>query len=65
MAGDVSTGYLSRNGVRVPLPYTSGLLADFMREIREMEEEFAVRCGARPSAVEGDGTVAVPPVSVC
>ncbi|MFB7665011.1 hypothetical protein ACFC1R_13815 [Kitasatospora sp. NPDC056138] len=44
-AGDVRTGYLSCNGERVVLQHCSRLLADFVRTIRQLEEDFAARCG--------------------
>ncbi|GAB2693713.1 hypothetical protein GCM10010442_09190 [Kitasatospora kifunensis] len=53
-AGDVlRTGYLSCNGERVVLRHCSRLLADFLRTIRQIEENFAARIGAEPAAVEG------------
>lgn len=47
-AGDVRVGYLSCNGERVVLQHCSRLLADFLRTIRQLEEDFAARCGADP-----------------
>ncbi|MGK4584768.1 hypothetical protein [Kitasatospora sp. HPMI-4] len=44
-AGDVRTGYLSCNGERVVLQDCSRLLADFVRKIRRIEEDFIARCG--------------------
>lgn len=46
-AGDVRTGYLSCNGERVVLRHCSRHLADFLRTIRQLEEDFASRCGAQ------------------
>ncbi|MFI6443889.1 hypothetical protein [Kitasatospora sp. NPDC050543] len=48
-AGDVRTGYLSGNGERVVLQHCSRLLADFLRTIRQIEEDFTARCGAEPA----------------
>ncbi|MEU8512733.1 hypothetical protein AB0C76_14255 [Kitasatospora sp. NPDC048722] len=45
VAGDVSTGYLSRNGERVVLSYTSRPLADFVRKIGQLESDFTARIG--------------------
>ncbi|MDH6703741.1 hypothetical protein P3T27_000422 [Kitasatospora sp. MAA19] len=44
--GDVSTGYLSRNGERVVLSYTSRPLADLVRKISQLESDFATRIGS-------------------
>ncbi|MFJ2862887.1 hypothetical protein [Kitasatospora sp. NPDC087314] len=44
--GDVSTGYLSRNGERVVLSYTSRPLADLVRTISQLESDFATRIGS-------------------
>jgi hypothetical protein len=44
--GDVSTGYLSRNGERVVLAHTSRPLAELVRRIRQVEIDFATRIGA-------------------
>ncbi|MFH9349392.1 hypothetical protein [Kitasatospora sp. NPDC017646] len=44
--GDVSTGYLSRNGERVVLSHTSRPLADLVRKISQLENDFAARIGA-------------------
>lgn len=51
-AGDVRNGYLSCNGERVVLRHCSRLLADFVRTIRQLEENFATRSGADSAAVE-------------
>ncbi|GAA1233439.1 hypothetical protein GCM10009665_24650 [Kitasatospora nipponensis] len=55
-AGDVRTGYLSRNGERVVLAHTSRLLADFLRRIRQLESDFAARLGAHPFPVDEPGS---------
>lgn len=47
-AGDVRIGYLSCNGERVVLHHCSSYLADFLRTLRQLEEDFARRCGAEP-----------------
>ncbi|MER6302741.1 hypothetical protein ABT247_24750 [Kitasatospora sp. NPDC001539] len=44
--GDVSTGYLSRNGERTVLSHTSRPLADLVRRIGQLESDFAARIGA-------------------
>ncbi|MGW2370920.1 MULTISPECIES: hypothetical protein [Kitasatospora] len=44
--GDVSTGYLLRNGERVVLAHTSRPLADLVRKIGQLESDFAARIGA-------------------
>ncbi|MFD5611358.1 hypothetical protein [Kitasatospora sp. NPDC127060] len=44
--GDVTTGYLSRNGERVVLAHTSRPLADFVRKISQLESDFAARIGS-------------------
>lgn len=49
IAGDVRVGYLSCNGERVVLQHCSRLLADFVRTIRQLEEDFAARCGVDPA----------------
>ncbi|PYC68025.1 hypothetical protein C7C46_29665 [Streptomyces tateyamensis] len=51
-AGDVHTGYLSRNGERVVLAHTSRLLADFMRKVRQLESDFAARLNLHTSSAE-------------
>ncbi|WP_035793647.1 hypothetical protein [Kitasatospora mediocidica] len=51
-AGDVRTGYLSCNGERVPLPHTSCLLATFLRKIRRLESDLAMRISPAPFSVE-------------
>lgn len=52
-AGDVRTGYLSCNGERVVLRHCSRLLAEFLRTLRQIEENFAARIGTEPTALEG------------
>ncbi|MEV4615807.1 hypothetical protein AB0K43_24930 [Kitasatospora sp. NPDC049258] len=52
------TGYLFRNGERVVLSHTSRLLADFMRKMRQLENDFVVRLGARPFSAEEPGHLA-------
>ncbi|MDH6107806.1 hypothetical protein P3T36_006418 [Kitasatospora sp. MAP12-15] len=44
-AGDVRTGYLTCNGERVVLAHCSRLLADLLRTIRQLEQDFAAQCG--------------------
>ncbi|MDH6117761.1 hypothetical protein [Kitasatospora sp. GAS204B] len=51
-AGDVRTGYLSRNGERVVLPHSSGLLAAYLRKLRQLESDFAARIGSLAFPVE-------------
>ncbi|MFE0462617.1 hypothetical protein ACFW1A_25510 [Kitasatospora sp. NPDC058965] len=48
-AGDVHTGYLACNGRRVVLRHTSRLLADFLRQIRQLEGEFTARIEPQPN----------------
>lgn len=46
VVGDVSTGYLSRNGERVVLAHTSRPLADLVRKISQLESDFTARIGS-------------------
>jgi hypothetical protein len=46
----VRTGYLTCNGERVVLSHCSRLLADLLRTIHQLEEDFAERCGVDPDA---------------
>jgi hypothetical protein len=52
-AGDVRIGHLSCNGERVTLQYCSGVLADFVRTIRQIEHAFLARCGTDPASAGG------------
>jgi hypothetical protein len=38
------SGYLQRGSEQVPLPHCSRLLTDFLRTIRQIEDDFAQRC---------------------
>jgi hypothetical protein len=48
--GEVCVGYLSCQGERVVLSHSSDLLADFVRRIQQLEDDFARRSGSRPSS---------------
>ena len=41
-------GYLSCQGERVVLSHSSNLLADFVRRIQQLEDDFALRSDSRP-----------------
>lgn len=44
--GEVCAGYLSCRDERIVLSYSSGLLADFVRRIQQLQDGFAVRFGS-------------------
>ena len=55
--GEVCVGYLSCKGERVVLSHSSNLLADFVRRIQQLEDDFALRSDSRPASPD----VAWPP----
>ncbi|WP_371493831.1 hypothetical protein OG871_02155 [Kitasatospora sp. NBC_00374] len=47
--GEVQHGYLTCDGERVVLPYCSGVLADLLRTIRQLEGDIAHRWDSLPT----------------
>ncbi|MFI6843990.1 hypothetical protein OG535_31745 [Kitasatospora sp. NBC_00085] len=47
VVGDLRIGYLSRNGERVVLKNCSRILAEFVRTIRQLEDDFVARSGSQ------------------